>query len=319
MTALLIIIAVLLGYVAYRLILREGGIFLGPYEFKFRKDPGPDEFLQRLKELQQRKQDFESRLVLSAATSKFPNNIEFFRLAMDKVFTDLKTAQTEKEVEEIFTRGESLIKEFGAASGTDSISLLTEYSKRLVQAQEEFYSLRKERDLEIERRQRERNEEILKELENILEGIRASNDEMAIRDAMNNAARLETGMDLSLVDESQNERYRDVKNGFYKMAEEKVESLRSARYSRYNRKAIERLKKLLDEFTENEKELSKSGSSLPVTLKEYIGTLNTSYFDGPTMQYFNYVYGYIFSLIDEDLKFEVTRIMAETEKDTLDI
>ncbi|HQC15074.1 hypothetical protein [Mesotoga prima] len=79
------------------------------------------------------------------------------------------------------------------------------------------------------------------------------------------------------------------------------------------------MKKLIDEFSENEKELSKSGSSLPVILKERIGSLNTSYFDGPTMQYFNYVYGYIFSLIDEDLKFEVTRIMTETEKDALEV
>lgn len=319
MLVLLIVVAVLLGYLAYRLILREGGIFLGPYEFKFRKEPGPEEFMRRLKELQQRNQDFESRLVLSAATSKFPNNMEFFRLAMDKIFADLKNAKSEEEVEEIFLKGEKLLEDFGAASNANSISLVTEYSKRLVQAQEEFYSLRKQRDLDLKQRQNERNEEILKELESILEGIKASNDEMAIRDSMNNAARLETGLDLSLLDETQNERYRDVKNGFYKVAEEKVESLRSTRYARYNRKAIERLKKLLDDFSENEKDLSRSGSSLPMILKEKIGSLNTSYFDGPTMQYFNYVYGYIFSLIDEDLKFEVTKVMTETDKDTLDI
>ncbi|HNQ70613.1 MULTISPECIES: hypothetical protein [Mesotoga] len=319
MLFLLIVVAILLGYVAYRLILREGGIFLGPYAIKFRKEPGPEDYLRRLKELQQRNQDFESRLVLGAATSKFPENLEFFKLAMDKVFSDLRDAKSEKEVEEVFLRGERLLKEFGAASSTNSIGVVTEYSKRLVQAQQEFYSLRKERDMELERKRYERNEEILKELESVLEGIRASNDEMAIRDEMNNAARLETGLDLSILDEGQNERYREVKNGFYRMAEEKVESLRSARYARYNRKAIERLKKLIDEFSENEKELSKSGSSLPVILKERIGSLNTSYFDGPTMQYFNYVYGYIFSLIDEDLKFEVTRIMTETEKDALEV
>ena len=210
MLVLLIVVAVLLGYLAYRLILREGGIFLGPYEFKFRKEPGPEEFMRRLKELQQRNQDFESRLVLSAATSKFPNNMEFFRLAMDKVFDDLKNAKSEEEVEEIFLKGERLLKDFGAASNANSIPLVTEYSKRLVQAQEEFYSLRKQRDLDLKQRQNERNEEILKELESILEGIKASNDEMAIRDSMNNAARLETGLDLSLLDETQNERYRAV-------------------------------------------------------------------------------------------------------------
>ena len=138
---------------------------------------------------------------------------------MDKVFSDLRDAKMRRKWRKSSSRGKTIEGVWGCFS-TNSIAVVTEYSKRLVQAQQEFYSLRKERDMELERKRYERNGEILKSLKVFWKEL-GSNDEMAIRDEMNNAARLETGTDLSILDEGQNERYREVKNRFYRMAEEK--------------------------------------------------------------------------------------------------
>jgi hypothetical protein len=319
MLVISIIALIILGYLCYRLIKREGGIFLGPYEFKFTREPGPEEYMKRYKELQKKNQEFESRLVLSAAANRFPQNADIFKTLMEKIFTDLKVAKSEKDIEDIMTRGERALEELGRNAGSDSMALVEQYSKKLLEIREEFEQLKARHEDEIKQRQIERNREVLLELESILEGIKASDDEMGIRKAINNAASIESQIDVSLLEETLGERYQELKTAFYRVAEEKVEELRSARYGRYNRKAIDRLKNLLDRFSENEKEYSRVSSNLPILIKEHIASLNTAYFDGPTMQYFNYVYGYIFSLIDDDLKFEVTRIMTETLKDTLEL
>ena len=57
MLFLLIVVAILLGYVAYRLILR-GRYLSRSLRNQVRKEPGPEDYLRRLKELQQRNQDF---------------------------------------------------------------------------------------------------------------------------------------------------------------------------------------------------------------------------------------------------------------------
>lgn len=319
MLVLLIVALAVLGYIFYRVIKREGGIFLGPYEFRFNKESDPKQFLKRFRELEKKKLDFESRLVLNASANRFPQNEEFFKLRMEKIFSDLKEARSESQVEEIFERGEKILAEFGAKAEGEAIKLLDLFSKKLVQVQKEFNELKAERESERKRDIVQRNGEILAELESVLAGIKASDDEMGIRKAMNGAARIENELELSLLEPAQFDQYQELKTQFYRVAESKVEELRSLRYSKYNRKAIESLKRLLEKFSQNEKEYSKAASSFPLILKEHIATLNTAYFDGPTLQYFNYVYGYIFSLLEDDLKFEITRIMTETPKESLDL
>lgn len=319
MLVLTIIALVFLGYLCYRLVKREGGIYIGSYEFKFSKEPDPQEYIKRFKELQKKNQEFESRLVLSAAANRFPENADIFKMLMEKVFADLKEAKSERDIEDIMSRGERALEELGSNAGKDTIALVEQYSRKLLEVRSEFEQLKARNEDEKRHYQIERNREIMLELQSILEGIKASDDEMGVRKAINRAASMESSLEVSLLDQDLTEQYQVLKNEFYKTAEEKAAALRSARYGRYNRKALDRLKNLLDKFSENEREYSRSTSNFPIMVKEYIASLNTAYFDGPTMQYFNYVYGYIFSLLEDDLKFEVTRIMTETPKDSLEI
>ena len=165
---------------------------------------------------------------------------------------------------------------------------------------------------------RESNARVLELLEELRDGIEASNDEAEMKLLFDRSGEEERELQVDALDEPMREQYYGLKAGFERLAMVKGELVRNRKYSDYNLKVVDTLNRLLNDFNENEKTYSRVDGNFPIVVKETIARTNTNYLSSETLTYFNYVYGYIFGNVDEELKFTITRVMVETEKDILE-
>ncbi len=95
---------------------------------------------------------------------------------------------------------------------------------------------------------------------------------------------------------------------------DKMTKLAMASNVEYNRNAIKEFKHVLDAFQKDESLYTKSQSQLYALVSSRLFSFDPARLFNETLIYYNHVYSYIFSKLDEDGKFRLTQISIDTEK-----
>lgn len=95
---------------------------------------------------------------------------------------------------------------------------------------------------------------------------------------------------------------------------DKLAKLAMASNAEYNRTAVKEFKYVLDAFQKNEGLYTGSPSQLYALVSSRLFTFDPARLFNETLIYYNHIYSYIFSKLDEDGKFRLTQISIDTEK-----
>lgn len=95
---------------------------------------------------------------------------------------------------------------------------------------------------------------------------------------------------------------------------DKLTKLAMASNAEYNRTAVKEFKYVLDAFQKNESLYTGSPSQLYALVSSRLFTFDPARLFNETLIYYNHIYSYIFSKLDEDGKFRLTQISIDTEK-----
>lgn len=95
---------------------------------------------------------------------------------------------------------------------------------------------------------------------------------------------------------------------------DKLTKLAMASNAEYNRTAVKEFKYVLDAFQKNESLYTGSSSQLYALVSSRLFTFDPARLFNETLIYYNHIYSYIFSKLDEDGKFRLTQISIDTEK-----
>lgn len=176
---------------------------------------------------------------------------------------------------------------------------------------------------EIEKKQVEKikdeNLKILKDLESLVNKLRKTKNETEIRMILESAGDLENRLNLSLLNDIDYDRYNKLKDVYEDLATQKGDEINRLQHKKYNEKAVKQIHKFFEEFKENEKDYEKDKKDIINLVKNRydIVKLNADYFNQESLTYFNHVYNYIFGKISDEKKFELTKIMTLSDKESL--
>ncbi|MFW5980950.1 MAG: hypothetical protein ACOCRU_00080 [bacterium] len=168
---------------------------------------------------------------------------------------------------------------------------------------------------------KKKNTDIINKLENFLIELKEdeTNDEVKIKNILEEAALLETELRVEFFDEKLIRKYEELKKDYEKQATLKGEIITEGTYRNYNQKVVKDLQKMFQTFKDEEKNYKKGNKDIVELFdKKYkITSINNQYLNSETLTYFNYIYSYIFGLIKDEDKFRVTECMTMAKKDLL--
>ncbi|MFW6030714.1 MAG: hypothetical protein ACOCRO_10770, partial [Halanaerobiales bacterium] len=124
----------------------------------------------------------------------------------------------------------------------------------------------------------------------------------------------ENGLEKDFFTNEQENLYDALTKEFSQIISNKMNDLNQKDYVDYNKKAIRDFKYVFDKFKDNEAKYKEHHSHLYALVSKKLFSYDASKLFNETLIYYNHVYSYIFSKLDDNGKFRLTQISIDTEK-----
>lgn len=203
--------------------------------------------------------------------------------------------------------------EENASLTKESVESLKNFRHRL---DDIFRTLEEER-LKKEANEREaaasRNTERLKELYTYKNLLRQVSSQEEFDKVLSQIGSLDNEINKDIFTDEQNKAYASLSKEHTKLIGEKMQELEHSRNVDYNKRAAEAFKSAFDEFCKDRSKYANHAQLLKIASSKLFA-YDASRLFNETLVYYNHVYSYIFSKLDDDGKFALTRYAIECER-----
>lgn len=158
------------------------------------------------------------------------------------------------------------------------------------------------------------NNEIISGLADWKNKIFSANSQNELDKYLIEVKRKEEELDKSVLTEEQVRLYEDMTRQYQELISEKMLELNVLTNKEYNRAAVKDLKYVFDGFCKNEEKYKNNHSELFILTAKHMFSYDASRLFNESLIYYNHVYSYIFSKLDDDGKFALTRMSIDTQK-----
>lgn len=253
----------------------------------------------------------ESELLLRSGLFHYPTSSKVLEKYLNLMTIKVDKSSDFDEKLYYLSQAENSILRFSEAAGPRAVSKATEDFERISQKKE---GLLRER----ENTRYEQNRKMVLHLEELAEKLESAEEESEIRGILSEACSIEETLTEKTTDEELRDMYVKTRERIDKLASTKGEEARNRRLAEYNSSVLDRLNNLLDDFNKNEKVYGKSAGDFARVVRETIAGINPYYLSTEVLTYFNYVYGFVFSLVEDDVKYEITKVMTDTAREVIE-
>ncbi|NCD09431.1 MAG: hypothetical protein EOL98_08400 [Negativicutes bacterium] len=125
--------------------------------------------------------------------------------------------------------------------------------------------------------------------------------------------KIENLIKKDLLSDEQKELYDSLTRDYSELISKKMLELNQKSNAEYNNIAVRDFKYVYEEFKENETKYKNSQSQLFALVSKRLFSYDASKLFNESLIYYNHVYSYIFSKLDDDGKFNLTQISIDTE------
>ncbi|MCK8827054.1 hypothetical protein MWH25_04745 [Natroniella acetigena] len=252
--------------------------------------------------------DLLARMVLKNAFIHQPANRSVFTEYIDYVLEKIDSSSEQEQQRSYLAEAFEALFTFSEYAELNDFNLIEDYQEKLEGIREE---LGREGQEEI----RARNQKLLKQLQELVEKLEEVDGESEIREILEEATRIEERLEFEFFTADDNKCYKDLQKSFERLAVSKGENLNQNNYQQYNQEVVTRINNIFTEVSNHEKDYKKGKKDIIELVKDDLATVNTEYLTSEALTYFNHVYNYIFTLISDEKKFELTKVMTTTRKD----
>ncbi|HAA85068.1 MAG TPA: hypothetical protein DCE14_01800 [Kosmotogaceae bacterium] len=253
----------------------------------------------------------ESELLLKSCLFHYPTSSKALERFLNLMIIRVDKSSDFDEKLYYLSQAENSILRFSEAAGPRVVSKAAEDFERINRKKEELLR-------ERENTRYEQNREMILRFEELAVKLESAEEESETRVILSEACSIEEALNEKTADEELRERYAKARERIDKLASTKGEEIRNRRLAEYNSSVLDRLNNLLDDFNKNEKVYEKSAGDFAKVVRETIAGINPYYLSTEVLTYFNYVYGFVFSLVEDDVKYEITKVMTDTPKEVIE-
>lgn len=125
---------------------------------------------------------------------------------------------------------------------------------------------------------------------------------------------IESAVNKEYFTREQKDLYNSLTNEYSQIVSKKMTDLNRTSCVEYNKTAIRDFKDAFNEFKNNEERYKSSQSQLFTLVSKRLFSYDASLLFNETLVYYNHVYSYIFSKMDDNGKFWLTQISIDTER-----
>ncbi|WP_408956585.1 hypothetical protein [Natroniella sp. ANB-PHB2] len=265
-------------------------------------------YLKRSEQFKKSENDLLARLVLKNVFIHQPAKRSVFTEYIGYLLKEIASSSKQEQQRSYLAEAFEALFTFAEYAELNDFDLIENYQKKLE-------GIRGELGREGQEEVRAGNQKLLKRLQELVEKLETVDDEEEIREILEEATRLEEKLQFEFFTADNNQHYKDLQKSFERLAVSKGESLNQDNYQQYNQEVVTRINNIFTEISNDEKDYKKGKKDIIELIKDDLATINTDYLSSEALTYFNYVYNYIFSLISDEKKFELTKVMTTTQKD----
>lgn len=158
-----------------------------------------------------------------------------------------------------------------------------------------------------------KNNDLLKKLFNLKDELKTVKDQAVFEQKMSDINAIDTEIEKDFLTKEQNKYYDALTKDFTSLISEKMKQLEYKNNISYNNEAIKAYKKAFDSFRKDEAKY-KNDTQLFELASKTLFAYDASKLFNETLIYYNHVYSYIFSKLDDNGKYELTRFSIECER-----
>lgn len=190
---------------------------------------------------------------------------------------------------------------------------ISNYQHRIEKINAEIDFLKKEKDRELLNEIRMKNDNHLKELFRLKEKLVSVSSEEEFNAVLVEISEIDELVDKTVFSKDQNSTYDLLTRDHSNIITSKMQEIEYKKNINYNRNAVEAFAKAFNLFKESE-EKYKNHTQLYNLVSTTLFAYTSSRLFNETLIYYNHVYSYIFSKLDEDGKLTLTRYSIECER-----
>lgn len=176
--------------------------------------------------------------------------------------------------------------------------------------------LQNEQEANMQRQRSEteqQNSSCIKELYGLKDAIRKAESQEAFDDALLKINAVDQRINQSALTQDQKQRYAQLTKEHTELINEKMLELEHRKNVTYNKEAVEAYSKAFKAFKDNESKY-KDFTQLRGLSTGTLFAFDASRLFNETLIYYNHVYSYIFSKLDDDGKLALTKLSIECER-----
>lgn len=125
---------------------------------------------------------------------------------------------------------------------------------------------------------------------------------------------VESALDKGVFNEAEQNEYAKLSKKLSDVLPKKLETFKKEENYKYNSEAIQNIKQSFDLFTGDEKKYKKIDADFRSDIAAKMLSLDSSKMSSETYAYYNYVYGYMFSKMDNENKYNLTLLSLENSR-----
>jgi hypothetical protein len=194
------------------------------------------------------------------------------------------------------------------------LDLIILYREKIVNTAKELRDIENKRETERCKKIEKGNNDIFAELSKLKGDVFSSKNQEIFNQYLIEINQKERNLDKGMLTDEQNRLYNTLTKDFSEQISSKMQQFARQENVAYNKKATEDFKQVFDEFMESENKYINSDTELFALVNKRLFAYDASRLFNETLIYYNHVYSYLFSKLDDNGKYRLTQYSIEAEK-----
>lgn len=200
------------------------------------------------------------------------------------------------------------------AMDEDTLSRILSYKEKLLEVINQIRSFENEQRMAYVSKVKERNDQVLTTLASIKGKLHTAKDQTEFDRLLFDLASQEKVLLKDYFDEGQQDLYDVMTKEFSSLISFKMEKLAYSANVDYNQKAVADFRKAFNLFKADEAKYTSSDISLFNLVSKNLFAYDAGKLFNETLIYYNHIYSYIFSKLNDDGKYTLTKYSIDAEK-----
>lgn len=245
-----------------------------------------------------------------------PESLESFKQYFSFLCELGQTETNLEEREDYIRRAEAALTFYqeNAALSETVVNQILEYQTVLDEVAEHLFAEREERYQKAVAAAEADNNVLLKQLFDLLDSIREAKTREEFDRALCQVKSLDDKLDKDIFTQDQIQTYDTLTRAHTDTVSNKMRELERAENISYNNEAVASFYSAFKKFKENEGQYVKNEEKLKELACSFLFPFDTGRLFSETLIYYNHVYGYIFSKLNDDGKLKLTKLSVECER-----